>query len=190
MKKLFFVSAICFAVSLVSCKSEPKTDAAAAGTETTAAADASAATDPAAAAATPVADPAAAEQTVDPDMPKTTVQFAEMEYDFGKVKAGEMVTHEYKFKNTGKEPLIISSAKGSCGCTVPEYPKEPIAPGASAAIKVQFDSKGKSGKQTKTVTIQANTDPNPTRLTIKGDVEGDPNAAAAAPAVQVQPAAK
>lgn len=110
-----------------------------------------------------------------PTGPTTTVQFAEQEYNFGKVKSGEKVQHEYTFKNTGSEPLVISNAKGSCGCTVPEWPKEPIAPGSSGKINVVFDSKGKSGPQTKTVTITANTDPPNTIIYIKGEVEGAAN---------------
>lgn len=120
----------------------------------------------------PNATPAADE--VDPNLPKTTMEFAEMEHDFGNINEGDKVSHVFKFKNTGKEPLIIASAKGSCGCTVPEYPKEPIAPGAEGQIHVEFNSKGKPNKQTKTVTINANTDPNPTRLTIKADVKPAP----------------
>ncbi|OWY22426.1 DUF1573 domain-containing protein [Sphingobacteriales bacterium UPWRP_1] len=115
-----------------------------------------------------------AEGEVDPNLPKTTVEFAEMEHDFGKINEGDKVSHVFKFKNTGKEPLIIASAKGSCGCTVPEYPKEPIAPGAESQILVEFNSKGKKNMQTKTVTINANTDPNPMRLTIKADVTPAP----------------
>ena len=105
-----------------------------------------------------------------PAGPTTTMEFTETEFDFGTVDSGEKVNHTYKFTNTGSEPLIISNAKGSCGCTVPSWPKEPIAPGASADIQVQFDSKGKSGKQSKRVTITANTDPAQTFLTIKGEV--------------------
>ncbi|HPK10496.1 MAG TPA: DUF1573 domain-containing protein [Saprospiraceae bacterium] len=107
--------------------------------------------------------------------PLTTMVFDEMEYDFGKIMDGDKATHMYKFTNTGKEPLVISNAKGSCGCTVPEWPREPIAPGAKGEIKVVFDSRGK-GKvggqmQTKTVTLTANTDPQTTTLRIKGMVD-------------------
>lgn len=130
------------------------------------------AVDPNAAPTDPNATPA--EDQVDPNLPKTTMEFAQMEHDFGNINEGDKVSHVFKFKNTGKEPLIIASAKGSCGCTVPEYPKEPIAPGAEGQIMVEFNSKGKPNKQTKTVTINANTDPNPTRLTIKADVKPAP----------------
>ena len=124
---------------------------------------------PAETAVTAPATSAAAEPAA-PAGPTTTMEFTETEFDFGTVDAGEKVNHIYKFTNTGSEPLIISNAKGSCGCTVPSWPKEPIAPGASAEIAVQFDSKGKSGKQSKRVTITANTDPVQTFLTIKGEV--------------------
>lgn len=115
--------------------------------------------------------------------PTTSITFEESEFNFGKVKAGEKVQHAYKFKNTGKEPLVISNAKGSCGCTVPNWPKEPIGVGEEGEILVEFDSKGKSGNQTKTVTITANTDPPQTLIQIKGEVEADPKAAT--PNVQV-----
>ncbi len=118
--------------------------------------------------------------------PTTTMEFAETEFNFGKVKAGEKVQHVYKFKNTGKEPLVISNAKGSCGCTVPEWPKEPIGVGEEGEILVEFNSKGKSGNQAKTVTITANTDPPQTLIQIKGEVLADPNATPATPNVQVK----
>ena len=115
---------------------------------------------------TPADDPNA----VDPNIPKTTMTFGEMTHDFGGIDEGDKVSHVFTFNNSGDEPLIINSAKGSCGCTVPEWPKEPIPPGGEGSIKVEFNSKGKAGNQTKTVTINANTDPNPTRLTIKAQV--------------------
>ncbi len=119
--------------------------------------------------ATP-AEPAA------PVGPTTTLSFDELEYDYGIIDEGEKARHTYKFTNTGSEPLIISNAKGSCGCTVPSWPKEPIPPGATGQIDVEFNSKGKKGKQSKRVTITANTDPVQTFLTIKGEVKGAPGA--------------
>jgi hypothetical protein len=72
--------------------------------------------------------------------------------------------------------LIISNAKGSCGCTVPKWPKEPIAPGETGEIAVEYKPAGQSGVQTKYVTITANTSPATTQLTITGDIQADPNA--------------
>ncbi len=102
--------------------------------------------------------------------PTTTVEFEELEWDFGEITQGDKVTHIFKFTNTGNEPLILNSAKGSCGCTVPEWPKEPILPGEGGEIKVTFNSKGKKGKQTKSVTLTGNTDPNPVRLLVKAQI--------------------
>lgn len=105
-----------------------------------------------------------------PTGPTTTVEWRETEFDFGTIDQGEIVEHQYKFTNTGSEPLIISNAKGSCGCTVPQFPREPIAPGATGTIDVRFDSKGKRNKQNKKVTITANTDPTQSFLYIKGEI--------------------
>ncbi len=120
--------------------------------------------------AAPTATPATPATPAVPAGPTTTMQFDELEFDFGTVTAGEKVQHAYKFKNTGSEPLIISNAKGSCGCTVPEWPREPIAPGETSEILVQFDSSNKNGNQSKRVTLTANTNPAQTFLTIKGMV--------------------
>lgn|SRR5690606_38883431 len=78
-------------------------------------------------------------------------------FDFGELPSGASVDHYFKFTNTGKSPLIIKDAKGSCGCTVPEYPKQPIAPGASDSIKVTYNAGTQTGKQQKTVTLTTNT---------------------------------
>ncbi len=130
-------------------------------------------------------DPAAQNSPV-PTGPTTEMVFTETEFDFGTVKDGEKVSHTYKFKNAGKEPLVISNAQGSCGCTVPKWPRDPIAPGKSGEIVVEFDSKGKAGDRNQKVTITANTNPPQTFLTLKGKVLGDPNAPAeTAPAIQL-----
>jgi len=98
-------------------------------------------------------------------------QFKEESFDFGSVTEGESVSHDFKFTNTGKSDLLISSANGSCGCTVPEYPKEAIKPGKQGVVKVTFNSQDKVGMQHKTVTIIANTIPNSKVLTIMGEVK-------------------
>jgi hypothetical protein len=98
-------------------------------------------------------------------------KFEAEEFDFGKIKQGESVTHIFKFKNVGKEPLIISEAHGSCGCTQPIFPKEPIMKGKEGEIKVTFNSAGKMGVQDKTVTITSNSKTPSRILHIKGNVE-------------------
>ena len=102
---------------------------------------------------------------------QASFKFNEEEFNFGTIKQGENIKHDFEFTNTGKEPLIISNASGSCGCTVPEWPKEPIAPGAKAMIKVTFNSAGKQGVQDKTVTLQSNAQQNPMVLHLKGNVD-------------------
>ena len=96
--------------------------------------------------------------------------FEELTFDFGTVTEGEKVSHTYNFTNTGSEPLVVSDAKGSCGCTVPKWPREPIAPGASSQITVEFNSKGKKGQRNQKVTLTANTNPPQTFLSLTGTV--------------------
>ena len=106
-----------------------------------------------------------------------------VEFNFGSIKQGDVVTHEFSFTNVGKEPLIITQASGSCGCTVPLWPKEPIKKGEKGVIKVTFNSAGKMGLQDKTVTITSNAKSNPKIIHIKGTVEKPAEQApAAAPA--------
>lgn len=107
-----------------------------------------------------------------PTGPTTTLKFEEAVYDFGVADEGTVVKHVYKFKNTGSEPLIISNAKGSCGCTVPTWPKQPISPGGTGEIAVEFNTKGKPGRQSKQVTVTANTNPTDSHLEITGEVRG------------------
>lgn len=174
MKKVQLLTFVLFAglLAITACKSDKAETSETAATEG-AAADATAGlADPGASGSVP---PEAA-----PTGPTTTMEFSEMVHDWGELKEGEHMKYAFKFKNTGSEPLIISDAKGSCGCTVPDWPREPIAPGASGEIKVEFDSKGKGSddgqKQTKKVTVTANTNPPQTYLTITGVVRKDPNA--------------
>ncbi len=173
-------------MSLMSCKNEKPTsnsvDVASTSTTNTAAASVGSAAASATEAAT--APNALAGPRVTPDPNKvtpdggvektgktTTIKFEESTYDWGKMKEGDKMTHIFKFKNTGENDLIISDARGSCGCTVPEWPKEPIKAGKNGEIKVVFDSAHKNGPQSKTVTITANTDPASIVLMIKGIVE-------------------
>lgn len=100
-----------------------------------------------------------------------TLDFADSVFDFGTINEGDVVSHEFEFTNNGKNPLIISAAKGSCGCTVPEYPNEPIPPGKSNIMKVQFNSAGKQGHQEKSVAVTTNSNRGVHMLYIKGNVK-------------------
>ncbi len=103
---------------------------------------------------------------------KTTIHFEETVYNWGVLKVNDKMTHIFRFKNTGTEPLVIKDAKTTCGCTVPEKPQAPIEPGKMGEIKVVFDSHNKSGTQVKPITITSNTVPETLVLTIKGEVKG------------------
>ena len=109
-----------------------------------------------------------------PAAPKSnaTIAFEKSTFNFGKIKQGEKVTHEFKFTNSGTDPLIISDASASCGCTVPAFPKEPIAPGKDGIIKVVFDSEGKDGMQNKVVTITSNASQPITEIYLQGEIVG------------------
>jgi len=99
------------------------------------------------------------------------IRFDDLNYNFGTITQGEKVTYAYKFKNIGKSPLIISSAEASCGCTVPEVPKEPIKPGDESEIKVVFNSAGKLGRIDKQVTVSSNGIPNVIALHLTGEIK-------------------
>ncbi|WP_299223995.1 DUF1573 domain-containing protein [uncultured Aquimarina sp.] len=83
--------------------------------------------------------------------------FTETEFDFGTVTEGDILKHTFSFTNTGNAPLVIVNAKGSCGCTVSDWPKEPIAPGGTKEMQVTFNTNGKPNLQNKQVTITTNT---------------------------------
>jgi hypothetical protein len=91
-------------------------------------------------------------------------------HDFGKIALNKPVSHEFRFTNSGNAPLIISSVQASCGCTVTDYSKDPIAPGAEGFVKATYDA-AKAGVFTKTVTVNANAEESVVRLMIKGEVE-------------------
>lgn len=97
--------------------------------------------------------------------------FEETEYDFGDIKQGDKVEHIFKFKNTGESDLLISNAKASCGCTVPEYPKTAVKSGETGEIKVKFNSEGKRGQTLKTITISCNTTSGSEILKIKTNIK-------------------
>ncbi len=123
---------------------------------------------------TPVADTTTAIGTHTPvQNPNSAIlTFADNVHNFGKIKKGEIITYAFKLTNTGKEPLIIKDALATCGCTVPEIPKEPIKPGESSAIKVVFNSAGKPiGPITKPITVSSNAMNNPVQITLVGEIK-------------------
>jgi len=101
-------------------------------------------------------------------MPK--ISFESDIFDFGEMNQNESVSTDFRFKNIGEAPLLIRSAKGSCGCTVPDWPRDLIEPGEEAVIKVTFNSGNKKGEQNKIVTLVTNAIPSTKVLTIKGAV--------------------
>jgi len=94
-------------------------------------------------------------------------------HDYGNLKQGDNGECEFKFTNSGKEPLVITNCAGSCGCTVPQCPKEPILPGKSGVIKVKYDT-NRIGGIYKTVTVTSNSKSGNIVLTIKGNIEAKP----------------
>jgi hypothetical protein len=100
-----------------------------------------------------------------------TMIFGDTNHDFGSINQGEKVSYTFKFKNTGKADLVISSAVGSCGCTVPHYPKGTIHAGDTSTVDVTFDSSGKQGKILKTVTLVTNCQPSTKIITITAEIQ-------------------
>ncbi len=98
------------------------------------------------------------------------ISFDESVHDFGKITQGERVKWSFHFVNTGNSNLVISNVSTTCGCTVADYPKDPIAPGKDGKIEVEFNSEGKSGMVDRKVTVVSNCEPNSTVLTIKSEV--------------------
>lgn len=117
-----------------------------------------------------IRNPISADQPLDSNA-LARITFEEVEYDFGEVREGVIVEHDFVFKNTGKVPLSIVEARSSCGCTVPEWPKDPIPPGGKGKIKASFNTEGKPNEQKKLIYITANTYPNETSVILKGRVK-------------------
>ncbi len=109
------------------------------------------------------------QQQVDPEN-AGKFSFKEESHNFGTIEEGTIAKHDFEFTNTGEAPLVITNAQGSCGCTVPEWPREPIAPGETGKIHVEFNSTNRTGNQTKQVTLTANTIPNKKILRISAQV--------------------
>lgn len=103
------------------------------------------------------------------------ISFEQPSHDFGAVDEGAVLSHRFAFTNTGNIPLLISDARSTCGCTVPDWPRSPIPPGGKGEIFVQFDTNNKPGKQQKPVTITANTFPAQTQVFIRAEVDPAPD---------------
>lgn len=154
------------ATLLLGCNREKTTEA---GTQGMNAAADQAAAD---ARANPTIDnPNVASDTEAPNPNAPVLTFAESQFDFGDIQPDSKVRHTFKFTNTGKTPLLIADATASCGCTTPSWTKEPIAPGRTGEMEVQFDSRGKQGLINKQVSVRANTQPSITTIYIKGNVK-------------------
>ena len=107
----------------------------------------------------PPARPQASWMTKAQEMPKTQIQWEKKTHDFGEIKQGASVTHTFRFKNVGDEPLLLTRVKASCGCTTPSWSREEVAPGEEGEVTVKFNSRGKMGYQSKSVTVTGNTNP-------------------------------
>jgi len=117
----------------------------------------------------PVPDMAQTATNADPST-LGSFQFSEIEYDFGTINEGKVVEKIFNFTNKGHAPLVISNITASCGCISPGWTKVPVQPGKTGFVKVVFDSTNKNGSQSPSVTIQANTNPTVTRLSLRGSV--------------------
>lgn len=108
-------------------------------------------------------------------MAATTVDWASEVFEFPVITEGEKVTHQFKFKNTGENPLVITHARASCGCTVPAYSEDPVQPGEEGFIDVTFNSKGKTGQIQKSITVTGNFEGNIRKvLMLRGEVTPAP----------------
>ncbi|WP_162031952.1 DUF1573 domain-containing protein [Chryseobacterium potabilaquae] len=103
--------------------------------------------------------------------PSTTIALSESNFDFGKIKKGDKVEHEYEITNTGKNPLVISEVKPGCGCTAPDFTKEPIMPGKKGKITLHFDSTNFEGNVQKYADVFANVDDAPIQLTFTANIQ-------------------
>lgn len=159
--KILVVTALC--TLTFSCKKEAKTDNAPVPVSPQEAAD--------------VAKIIAQEEHPEEEMlkqakskPLTTVAFAETDFNFGEIKKGNKVEHVFEVTNTGKNPLIISNVKPGCGCTVPDYTKDPILPGKKGKITLHFDSTNFDGAVNKIADVYLNVEKAPVRLTFSANI--------------------
>lgn len=173
-KTIALVALALLTTGLTSCKKEEKTN-----TETTESTDlaagvntdSSAVINPEAPVAAPVSNGDEEMIKAATSIPLTTVALAQAHYEFGDVKKGEKVSHVYEITNTGKNPLVISQVKPGCGCTAPDYTKDPILPGQKGKITLSFDSSSFDGHTEKYADIYANVEKAPMKLTFSANVK-------------------
>ena len=171
MKNLIKIVPLVAALSLVSCKKDQSADQLIVKEETIATAPDSVSTEaqaPTQDATLVTADDRASEAQ---SKPLTTVALSESSFEFGKIKKGDHKEHTYEITNTGKNPLIISQVKPGCGCTVPDYTKDPIMPGKKGKITLKFDSSNFDGLVSKQAEIYANVEKAPMVITFTADIQ-------------------
>lgn len=165
-KTLSIITLSIIGFGLVSCKKENKetqaADAVAIDSTTTTSADSTAVTP----VSTETATPAPAS-----NQPLTTIALSESNFDFGKIKKGDKVEHVYEITNTGTNPLVISEVKPGCGCTAPDFTKEPILPGKKGKITLHFDSTNFDGAVNKYADVFANVEKAPIKLTFTANIQ-------------------
>ena len=171
MKNLIKIVPLVAALSLVSCKKDQSADQLIVKEETTVTAPDSVSSEaqaPTQDATLVTADDRASEAQ---SKPLTTVALSESSFEFGKIKKGDHKEHTYEITNTGKNPLIISQVKPGCGCTVPDYTKDPIMPGKKGKITLKFDSSNFDGLVSKQAEIYANVEKAPMVITFTADIQ-------------------
>ncbi|MEY8761201.1 DUF1573 domain-containing protein [Chryseobacterium tongliaoense] len=167
MKKTLSIIALSIiGFGLVSCKKESKEVQ---GAETSTTDSTAAVTTPADSAVAPVSEtPAVAPVS---NQPLTSIALSESNFNFGNIKKGDKVEHIYEITNTGTNPLVISEVKPGCGCTVPEFTKEPVLPGKKGKITLHFDSTNFDGNVNKFADVYANVDKAPIKLTFTANIQ-------------------
>ncbi|KMQ67133.1 hypothetical protein ACM39_15250 [Chryseobacterium sp. FH2] len=171
MKKTLSIIALSIiGFGLVSCKKENKETQSADAVV----ADSTAATVTPADSTIAPAAPISGAETAAPaqsNQPTTSIALSESNFDFGKIKKGEKVEHVYEVTNTGNNPLVISEVKPGCGCTVPDFTKEPILPGKKGKITLHFDSSNFDGNVSKFADVFANVEKTPIKLTFTANIQ-------------------
>ena len=167
MKKTLSIIALSIiGFGVVSCKKEAKTETTVSGVDSTNAPALDSTLNPVSS-----NSPEVQTAAVNSNQPLTTVALSESNFDFGNIKKGEKVNHVYEITNTGTNPLIISEVKPGCGCTAPDYTKDPIMPGKKGKITLSFDSASFDGNVQKYADVYANVEKSPIKLTFNANIQ-------------------